>query len=163
MKKLRRQQAKTDYKARETMLHGEKPRIVFRKTNKYIIGQEIKSKEAKDFVVLGVISNELANYGWPKTASGSLKSIPAAYLTGFLLGKKMIDKDEKAEVIFDLGLIRNVKGSRAYAFLKGVVDSGVEINADKKVFPDESRILGRHMKSAVELGKIKSAIEKKFE
>ena len=162
MKKLRRLEGKTDYKARAIMLKYPKARIIFRKTNRYLIGQFIKTKESQDFVVTGVISKDLLNYGVDKKASGSLKSISVAYLTGFLLGKKINDKEDKPEAIFDIGLIRNVKGSRAYSFLKGVIDAGVKVNAGKEVFPEESRLLGRHMKNNLEIEKIKSEIEKRF-
>ena len=108
MKLKRQNEGKTDYKARIGMLKSRKGRIVFRKTNKYIIGQYVESREAKDNVVAGANSKELLNYGWPESAIGSLKSLPASYLTGFLLGKKLSDKEIK-ECIFDIGLIRNKK------------------------------------------------------
>ena len=161
MKPKRRREGKTDYKARVEMLKSRKPRVVFRKTNRYIIGQYTKSKEAKDYVVVGVNSKELLKYGWPSDLKGSLKSIPASYLTGFLLGKKVLDKNGE-ESIFDLGLLRNVKKSRAYSFLKGAIDAGMKIKCNAE-FPDESRIRGRHLKRAVEnFDEIKKNIEKKF-
>lgn len=162
MKKTRRLEAKTDYKAREVMLRSKKPRIVFRKTNRYIIGQYIKSNQAQDAIICLAISKELLKYGWQETAVGSLKAIPASYLTGFLLGKKIIDKEEKADAIFDIGLLRNVKKSKIFAFLKGVIDSGIKLNHKPQIFPDESRILGRHMQVSIDINKIKLNIEKKF-
>lgn len=86
IKKRRRIEGKTDYKARIKMLVSGKARVLFRKTNRYIIGQFVRSKEARDSVVVGTDSRELVKYGWPKAES--IKSTPAAYLTGFLLGKK---------------------------------------------------------------------------
>ena len=134
---------------------------MFRRTNRYIIGQLVKSKEAKDFTVIGLTSKELIEYGWPKDAKGSLKSIPASYLTGFLLGKKMLDKDEK-EAILDIGILRSIEKSRVYAFLNGIKDSGINIKCEQKMFPEEKRILGKHMKINLEFNKIKQNIEKKF-
>lgn len=157
--KKRRKENKTDYNTRKVLLRSDKPRILFRKTNKYVIGQYITSKESQDFVLTGVMSKELENYGWPK--STSIKSIPACYLSGFLLGKKILDKEMK-EGILDIGLLRNVKKSRIYAFLKGVIDSGVKVPHNSEVFPEEQRILGKHIKKTIELLKIKSTIEKKF-
>ena len=58
-------------------------------------------------------------------------------------------------MVLDLGLQRSVKGSRIYAALKGVVDAGININCNKKVFPNEERIKGLHTK--------RKDIEKKFE
>ncbi|MEM4625282.1 MAG: 50S ribosomal protein L18 [Candidatus Pacearchaeota archaeon] len=142
----RRREGKTDYKVRMGMLKGGTPRVVVRKSNKYIYVQYVESKEAKDKPIFGISSKRLIDEGWPKEASGSLKSIPAAYLTGYLAGKKIIEKRKKEKVILDIGLSRNVKGSRVYAVLKGLVDAGVNIAYNEKVFPEESRIEGKHMK-----------------
>ena len=161
MIKKRRKEGKTDYGKRIKLLSGKKPRVLFRRTNRYIIGQLVKSKEAKDFTVIGLTSKELIEYGWPKDAKGSLKSIPASYLTGFLLGKKMLDKDEK-EAILDIGILRSIERSRVYAFLNGIKDSGINIKCEQKMFPEEKRILGKHMKINLEFNKIKQNIEKKF-
>lgn len=159
IKKRRRLENKTDYNARKIMLKSNKPRIIFRKTNKYIIGQCAISKESQDYVVTGMFSKELENYGWPK--SSSIKSIPACYLSGYLLGKKILDKEQK-EGIFDIGLGRNIHKSKTYAFLKGVVDSGVKVNHKPETFPDEARLMGKHLKKSVSMLEIKSAIDKKF-
>lgn len=160
MKLKRRIKGKTDYKARINLLRSGRARVVFRKTNRYIIGQYVKSREAKDYVVLGVNSKDLLNYGWPDFSRGSLKSLAASYLIGFLLGKKILDRDEK-EGIFDMGLSRSIPKSRAYAFLKGVVDSGVKIKIKEEMFPNEERIK-KSLKIAIEFDKIKENIEKKF-
>lgn len=164
VKKRRRKEEKTDYKARIGLLKSGKERVVFRKTNRYVIGQYVKSSEAKDSVIIGLTSKELLKYGWPESLANSLKSIPASYLTGFLLGKKIIDKNEKAEAIFDIGLLTSIKKSRIYSFLKGVIDAGVEVKANEKMFPDEKRIRGTHLKNSVSenFDKIKNNIEKKF-
>ena len=152
--KRRRSEGKTNYQARIKMLKGGIPRIVFRKTNRYITAQYVTSREAQDKVEEGASSKDLLNYGWPKEASGSLKSISASYLTGLLLGKKIAGK----EAIIDLGMIRNVHKSRAYAFLKGLVDSGIKISQKEGIFPDEKRIKGEHMKNKIPFDAIKSKI-----
>jgi len=161
VKKRRRREGKTDYKARINLLRSGKARIVFRKTNRYVIGQYIKSKEAKDYVVVGLTSKKLLKYGWPQSALGSLKSLPACYLTGFLLGKKILDKG-KEEGIFDIGLLRSIAGSRVYSFLKGVVDAGVKVGYKEEMFPEKERIEGKHLKSKIDVNKIKENIEGKF-
>ena len=160
MKKQRRLQNKTDFSARLVLLKSGKPRIVFRKTNRYIIGQYTKSNEARDIIEVSANSRDLLEFGWPKEAKGSLKSIPAAYLTGFLLGKKVSDKKGESSAILDIGLLRNNSKSRIYAFLKGVTDSGLKVPGNKEVFPDESRILGRHMKKNIQFEKVKQEITK---
>ncbi len=160
VRKRRRIEAKTDYKARIEMLKGNMPRVVFRKTNRYITGQFVKSKEAQDFVSIGVESRSLLEFGWPDGAKGSLKSLPAAYLTGFLLGKRILDKEGKIKAILDIGMQRSTPKSKMYAFLKGVVDSGVEISCNEKMFPDEAKISGKNAKKEIPFKKIKEKIEK---
>ena len=135
--KKRRQENKTNYTKRRRLLESKKPRVIIRKTNRYIILQYIESKNAQDFVKISVISKDLIEKGWPENKSGSLKSLGAAYLAGFLFGSKIKDLDVG---ILDTGLIRNTKGSRIYAALKGIVDSGVEMAYNKEVFPDEARM-----------------------
>lgn len=157
MKLKRRIQGKTDYKARIILLKGGKARVVFRRTNRYIIGQYIKSKEAKDHVIVGITSKELLKYEWPESRKGSLKSLAASYLCGFLLGKKVIDKNEK-EGVADIGLFRGIAKSRVFSFFKGVIDAGVKVKVKEKMFPDEKRI-----KNNIDrFEQIKQNIEKKF-
>lgn len=155
--KKRRAEGKTDYRARINLLKSGKGRVIFRKTNKYVIGQYVKSKEAKDSVIVGVTSKKLLQYGWPETGKGSLKSLPACYLTGFLLGKKILNKNYK-EGVFDIGLLRSIAKSRVYSFVKGVIDAGVDIKSKKEIFPDENRLKGRHLKISLGFDKIKEKI-----
>ena len=159
--KRRRKERKTDYKKRRNLLKSGTPRIVFRKTNKHILAQYIKSKEAKDKVIFSMTSKDLLKHGWPKTFSGSLKSIPASYLTGFLAGKIMKSKKLKNPIV-DGGMTRVVKKNRFFAFLNGLIDSGIEIECDSKNFPEEERIKGKNLKKdfSSEFEKIKSNLEK---
>lgn len=158
VEKRRRLENKTDYRLRIELLKSGKPRIVFRKTNKYVIGQCLESENAQDKIITGLTSKELLKYGWPKENLGSLKSLPACYLTGFLLGKRILKKTAQ-ECILDMGMLRNVKKSRIYAFLKGIVDSGVKINASKEIFPDEKRLKGEHTKVKHIFEKVKESIK----
>ena len=162
IKKKRRIEGKTDYKSRAILLKSSKPRIVVRKTNKYIIVQYVTSKEAQDFILLSVNSKELIKYGWPEKMSGSLKSIPAAYLTGKLIGKRIKEKYGEIEAVFDIGLIRNVAKSRVYAVLKGLVDEGIKISHSKEIFPGEERLKGIHLKNKITnvIESVKEKIEK---
>lgn len=140
--KKRRKQGKTDYKLRLGLLKPGLPRIVVRKTNKYIVVQLVESIEAKDKVVAGVSSKDLIKQGWDEKFAGSLKSVPAGYLTGLLAAKKMKDK----KVVLDLGMQRTIPGNRLYGVVKGLVDGGVDLKVDEKVFPSEDRIEGKHLK-----------------
>jgi len=156
----RRKERKTDYSARIKLLKSEKPRLVFRKTNKYIIGQYVLSLEAQDKVLFGETSKRLLTLGWPEEFKGSLKSIPASYLTGYLIGKK-IQKDKLETPIIDFGMIRTLHKTKVFGFLKGVIDSGLEISCPEEAFPEEERIKGKSMKKDFEkdFEKIKLKIE----
>lgn len=157
--KRRRRENKTDYLKRIKLLKGRMPRIVFRRTNKYIIAQYVVSKEAQDKVIMGVNSKDLMKYGWPKNAEGSLKSIPASYLTGFLIGKRII-KEKLANPVINFGMHTVLHKTRAFAFIKGIIDAGVEIKYKGEVFPDEKRIKGEQTKSKIPFDEIKKALEK---
>ena len=133
----RRKEGKTDYRLRFGLLKSSKPRIIIRKTNRYIIVQLVETDIAQDKIVVTFSSRDLLSKGWPKEATGSLKSLQAAYLSGLMLGKSL--KGKVKEAILDLGMNRNVHGSRVYAALKGVLDAGINIPHDPKSLPTEVR------------------------
>jgi large subunit ribosomal protein L18 len=145
--KRRRRESKTDYKLRLGLLKSGKARIVVRKTNKYFIIQAVESKEAQDKVLVGVNSRDLLKQGWDAKAAGSMKSLPAGYLTGLLFAKKVKDAKQDKEYLIDLGLNRTIHGNRIYAVVKGLVDGGLKVNVgDEKVFPSAERLAGEHLK-----------------
>ena len=156
--KQRRLKNKTNYTKRLILLKGNSNRLVIRKTNRYLILQIVTSEDAKDKVIYNVNTKELLKHGWSEDKKGSLKSIPAAYLGGLLLGKK--SKDLKKRVILDTGLIPNTKGSKIYAVVKGIADAGIEINYGEKVLPTEERIAGENTKVKDIFEKVKGEIEK---
>jgi large subunit ribosomal protein L18 len=158
--KRRKRERKTDYSKRIRLLKGGAPRIVFRKTNKYIIAQYIKSKEAQDKVETGITSKSLIRYGWPEELKGSLKSIPASYLTGLLIGKKILKKKLEKPVV-DFGMIRVLHKNRAFSFLKGLEDSGIKMKCKEEFFPKEDKIKGKHLKK--DFSKIFEEIKSKIE
>jgi len=143
--KKRRLRNKTDYLARLKLLKSERPRIVFRRTNKAIIAQVVESHEAQDKILFGVTSKALLKYGWPETFKNSLKSIPASYLTGYLIAKKIREKKIDTPVI-DFGMYRTIHKTKLFAFLKGVIDGGIKISCPEKAFPEEERIQGQNLK-----------------
>jgi len=157
--KRRRKENKTDYLKRLKLLKGEKPRIVFRKTNKFIISEYIVSKEAQDKVIIGFDSRKLNDYGWPKNAQGSLKSITASYLIGYLIGKAIIKQNLEMPIL-DTGMNRAIHKNKIYAFIKGLIEAGIKINCKKEFFPEESRINGQHLKNKIPFDEIKSKIDK---
>jgi large subunit ribosomal protein L18 len=156
--KRRRIENKTNYHKRLILLKSKSPRLVVRKTNKYIILEIVESESAQDKVVYSVSTRDLLKSGWPKDKSGSLKSLSAAYLAGFLLGKKA---KIKGRVVLDTGLIPSTKGSRIYAAVKGISDAGIEINYDKEMIPSKERIEGKNSKVGDVFAKIKNKIGEK--
>jgi len=157
----RRKENKTDYLKRLKLLKSELPRIVFRRTNKYFIVQYVVSDQTKDKIEIGLTSKKLIDYGWPKNSGGSLKSTPAAYLIGLLIGKEII-KNKKEMPIVDFGMLRVLSKSKVHAFLKGLVDSKLKIKHKEENFPSEDRISGKHLKKdfSKTFNEIKSKIEK---
>lgn len=156
----RRKEQKTDYSKRFKLLKSGKPRVTFRRTNKYIISQYVVSEEAKDKTVLGITSKDLFEYGWPKEFSNSLKSIPATYLTGFLIGKNILEKKLEMPIV-DLGMHKKIRKNKLFAFLKGLIDAGIKIECPKEYFPEEERIEGKNLKKdfSESFKKIKDKIE----
>jgi len=155
--KRRRREHKTDYAKRLRLLKSGKPRIVFRKTNKYLISQYVISEEAKDKTEIEVNSKRLLEYGWPEESKGSLKSIPAAYFIGLLIGKKIVKKRLENPIV-DFGMHRSLHKTRISAFLKGLIDAGIKIKYNEENFPSEEKIKGENMKNKISFEEIKSKI-----
>jgi len=95
VKYRRRRQGKTDYYARKRLVaqaknkyQTPKYRFVVRFSNKYVTCQLISSKIDHDEVLCVAHSSELARYGMPV----GLKSYPAAYCTGLLLARRLLEK-----------------------------------------------------------------------
>lgn len=142
----RKREGKTNYKKRLKLLLGGKPRLVIRKSLNNITAQIVECEAEGDRVILAVNSKILDKYGW-KVNKGN---VPAAYLTGLLTGNKARKKGIN-ELILDLGLSVAVKGSRVYALLKGIIDSGLNVPHSKGVLPSEERIRGEHIVKYAEL------------
>ena len=154
--KRRRRESRTDYKLRTGLLKSGIPRIVIRRTNKYFIVQAVESDEAQDKVIATITSKELLKNGWDTKMGGSLKSIPAGYLTGLLAAKKI----SKGKFIIDLGMARTKSGSRVFAVVKGLIEGGLDISANEEVFPSEERLNGEHLKEDVRamIAKVKGGL-----
>ncbi len=138
----RKREGKTNYRKRLRLLLAKKPRAVIRITNKKIIIQLVDFKNTGDHVLIGIDSSALKKHGW----NFSMKNLPAAYLTGFLFGKKALQKNIK-EAVLDLGFKPPIKGNKVYACLKGALDAGLNIPHSKEVFPTEERISGKHIQN----------------
>ena len=132
--------ARTNYRRRLQLLSSGKPRLVVRRTLNHVLLQLIRYEQSGDKVLLSAHSRELAKKGWTTTTG----NVPAAYLTGLLFATKAKKKDLNQAVV-DIGFHASVRGSRVYAALRGVVEGGFPINVDKKVFPSDERIQGKHI------------------
>jgi large subunit ribosomal protein L18 len=80
---------------------------------------------------------------------GHCGNLPAAYLTGLLLGAKAVKEDVK-EAVLDKGLHRATKGAAIFAVLKGALDAGMDIPHGDKIIADEERLNGTHVKNYAE-------------
>lgn len=134
----RRIEGKTNYHTRLALLLSEKDRVVVRKSTKNIQVQLIGHNPCGDETYVSSISTDLKNYGYNKSKS----NICAAYLTGLLFGYRALKKGYNFGIL-DIGLHASTKGSKIYALLKGVIDSGLDIPHDPIVFPDNDRINGK--------------------
>ncbi|MHA1937927.1 MAG: 50S ribosomal protein L18 [Candidatus Thorarchaeota archaeon] len=136
----RRREGKTNYYRRKRLLQSRGSRLVVRKTNSRIIVQVIDAKVVGDNTVASAISSELAGFGW----SAGVANLPAAYLTGFLVGLRAKARGVDT-AIMDVGLHPPIRGSKLYAALKGAVDAGLDVPHNPEVLPDESRSSGEHI------------------
>jgi len=154
----RRKLGKTNYHHRLSLLKSGKPRLVVRKSSRYIRAQIVVYSPKGDKVVATAVSKELTERGWKY----STKNLPAAYFTGVLCGARA----KKAKVdtaILDLGISEPICGSKIYAVMKGVIDAGVKIPHDKKALPSEERLTGGHIREYAKLlAKDKDAYAKQF-
>jgi len=138
----RRREGKTDYRKRLALLKSGLPRLVVRRTNRHVIVQVVEYAPHGDRVLAYAFSKELRKFGWDY----SLKSTPAAYLTGYLAALRA-KKAGVERAVLDLGRQASTPGSRLYAALKGAVDAGLDVPHGEEVLPDDSRIRGEHIAS----------------
>lgn len=153
----RRREQKTNYKKRLGLIKSGRVRLIIRKSLTHINVQFIEYKPDGDRTLASAFSNELKKFGWMFNCG----NVPAAYLTGLLAGLKA---KKIKEAVLDLGLQTSTKGSRLYAALKGVIDAGIDVSHSKEILPDDSRILGKHIKDDIEknVNDVKEEIMKKY-
>ena len=154
LKFRRRAEGKTNYGKRLALLKSGKKRVVFRRSNKRIILQLVEFSPKGDKTLISVNSCQLKEYGWPSRCN-----IPTAYLTGFLLGTRAVASNT-GEAVFDMGQRTPVHGSRAFAALKGLVDSGLKVASSEEAFPAQERIEAGHIEAFA--GKLGAEKEKTF-
>lgn len=152
----RRREGKTDYRARLNLIGLDKSRLVVRITNQHTIAQIIKVNVDGDETIVSAHSKELSKLGW----LGSGKNTSAAYLTGFLLGKKALEAGIE-DAILDIGLKSSTRGAKIFAVLKGAVDAGLNVPHNDIVLPADERIRGEHVVTYAE-SLSDEEVEKKF-
>lgn len=136
----RRREGRTDYKLRRALVRSGLPRAVVRLTNKYVIVQVSQAEAKGDMVRASANSKELSKLGW-KGGGGNL---PAAYLTGVLAARRAVAHGVK-EAVLDIGLRGPTKGSKVFAALKGLSDSGLVVPHSDDSIPPMNRINGSHI------------------
>ncbi|GBG86412.1 hypothetical protein CBR_g41408 [Chara braunii] len=163
VKYRRRRQGKTDYHSRIRLVCQDKNkyntpkyRLAVRFTNKDCTCQVIYATIAGDIVVAAAYSHELPRYG----LKVGLTNYAAAYCTGLLLARRLLNKYEMDEMypgnndgnvgedfnvsaederrpfraLLDIGLVRTTTGNRCFGALKGALDGGLDIPHSEKRF-----------------------------
>jgi large subunit ribosomal protein L5e len=166
----RRREGKTDYKARRHLItqdknkyNSPKYRLVVRFSNKDVVVQIVRATLASDVVMCAAYSHELSKYGCDIYPKGGLKNYAAAYATGLLCARRVLQKlkldslyqgNESIDgkhylveadgdsnpfyVLLDIGLVRTTTGARVFGAMKGAVDGGLNIPHKDKRFPGYS-------------------------
>jgi large subunit ribosomal protein L18 len=151
----RRREGRTDYRVRSKLLRSGKPRVVVRKTLNQTIVQFVSPDATGDRVLASAQSNELKESGW----SAGTGNLPAAYLTGYLAGRRASAKGLKAAVL-DIGVQRPTKGGRLFAALQGLLDAGVAVPHSPEVLPSKERVRGDHIGG--DMAKLFEAVKSKL-
>ena len=134
----RKREGLTNYKKRLNLLKSGDIRLVIRRSLNNINVQFVEFNPEGDKVLASANSKELTKrFGWKAGFNTS-----SSYLTGLLAGLRAKGK-KISKAVVDFGLQNT--GSRLYAALKGVVDSGLNVKHSKEIFPSDERIKGEHI------------------
>ncbi len=152
----RRREGKTNYHLRRRLVKGNRNRAVVRVTNNHCLVQFVRARITGDLTLSASHSRELKNFNWSSTTS----NLPSAYLVGFLAGLKAKNIGV-ADAILDIGHNPPIYGSRIFAALKGIIDSGVDVPHSDKIFPTENRLNGTHIADFAKL--LKETDEESFD
>ncbi len=145
VKYRRLRERRTDYKLRYVLVKSGKPQFVVRRSLRYIYVSISRPKIGGDETILTVSSRRLLEYGFY-----GLKNTPAAYLTGYLAGKKALELGVK-EAVINLGYAWTKKASIPFAAAMGARDAGLNIPIGEEKIIDWSRIRGEHIASYAKL------------
>ncbi|MDR0309664.1 MAG: 50S ribosomal protein L18 [Candidatus Methanoplasma sp.] len=141
----RRREYRTDYYARKKLLRSGESRAVVRRSNRNVTVQFVDFDMGGDIVRITAATGDLRKMGWEYSCS----SIPAAYLVGFLAGKRAL-KDGIEYAVLDIGMQNPKRGGVLFAAVKGMADAGLEIPHSEDVLPAEERVKGKHISDKIE-------------
>ena len=136
----RRREVRTDYHQRLRLLRSGRPRLVARRSNNHITAQIVAAGPVGDETIASAHSSDLAEYGW-KAPTGNL---PAAYLTGLLVGSRARAADVE-EAVLDIGMNTATPGNKLFAVQEGAIDAGLDIPHNDEVFAAWERTRGEHI------------------
>ncbi len=136
----RKLSGRTNYRKRLALLKSGMPRLVIRKTLTRIILQLVDFEATGDKVRLTITSDMLEKLGWKH----SCKNIPAAYLTGMLVGKMALAAKIR-QAVPDTGVQSITKGGKIFAAIKGAKDAGLDVPVSDEVVPKTDVISGSHI------------------
>ncbi len=140
----RKVQGKTNYRKRLSLLKSHRLRVVVRRSLRNITVQAVEYHPEGDKTLFSVTSKELKEFGW----KGYGRNTPAGYLVGYLFGMKAQQK-KIHDAILDQGLYLTRQGTITFSVLKGLIDSGMKIPHDAKIFPHQERVEGKHISEDV--------------
>jgi len=136
----RRREGVTNYHQRLRLLKSGEPRLVARISNKHARAQLVTIGADGDRTLASAHSADLADFGW-EAPTGNL---PAAYLTGYLVGRRAVTADLESAVL-DIGLHTSTPGAKVFAVQEGAIDAGLDSPHNESVFPDWERTRGEHI------------------
>jgi len=152
----RRREYRTDYYARKRLLASRETRAVVRRSNKNVTIQFVNFDMGGDVVQATATTRELRKMGWEYSCS----TVPAAYLVGYLAGKRAVKAGIEYAVL-DIGMQNPKHGGVLFAAVKGMTDAGLEIPHGDSVIPSEDRINGKHIDDKI--GAALSSLKQKME
>ena len=136
----RRRELRTDYYARKKLLTARETRAIVRRSNKNISIQFADFAMEGDKIIASATTKELKALGWEYSCS----SVPAAYLVGYLAGKRAI-KEGVEYAVLDIGMQKVQHGGVLFATVAGMIEAGLEVPCSEDVLPDEDRLNGAHI------------------
>lgn len=150
----RRRKEKTNYAKRLAFVKSGKTRLVVRRSNKALLIQFIQYEEKGDKTKYSLHSSTLKKiFKFPAKCN-----TPTAYLAGLYAGKQAQQKGIK-NAIADINTTPS-RGAVVFAVLKGVLDSGVDIQLDtsEKGKIINERIEGSHLNIKEEFERVRHQI-----